>query len=266
MSLEEMKKYVIQTTPEEWFRDVKVKEGVKSPIDLNEVPDEYNFQQAHPECLLPVRDQGKCGSCWAFSASEVMEDRYCAENGNITRLSPQDFVSCDNHDHGCKGGNFDSSMSYAHQEGIVVDKCLPYTSAGGSVAPCPYSCQDHSNWNASKYFVEDYDHIEGETEATGVLYSGGSIQGGMRVYSDLMSYTSGVYKWNKQSSYLGMHAIKIVGWGIYKTPYESTKYWIVQNSWGGTWGIKGYFWLAKDKGECWIAMYLYAPTKVTHGK
>ncbi len=103
------------------------------------LPDSFDSRQQWPNCIHPIRDQGQCGSCWAFAASEVLSDRFCIKtNGNINNvLSPQDLVSCDQSDYGCQGGMLDSSWEYLVKTGIVSDECLPYTSGDGSSAECP---------------------------------------------------------------------------------------------------------------------------------
>ena len=93
------------------------------------LPTSFNARSEWPTCIHSIRDQGECGSCWAFSSAAFLEDRYCIDsNGAINvRLSPQDMVSCDFSNGGCNGGYLSPSISYLMSEGIVSEECLPYT-------------------------------------------------------------------------------------------------------------------------------------------
>jgi len=76
----------------------------------------------------------------------------------------------------------------------------------------------------------------GVSAIQGAIYSNGPIETGFTVYEDFMTYKSGIYH-HITGSMLGGHAVKIVGWGT----ENDTPYWIIQNSWGTSWGEKGYF-------------------------
>lgn len=75
----------------------------------------------------------------------------------------------------------------------------------------------------------------------------GPVEAAFYVYRDFISYKSGVYH-HTSGSFLGGHAIKIIGWGV----DGSTPYWIIANSWGTTWGINGFFWMLRGRNECGI--------------
>jgi len=89
--------------------------------------------------IHPIRDQAKCGSCWAFGATEALSDRFAiASNGTIdVVLSPQDLVECDTTDTGCYGGYLNHAWKYLTDVGAVSDECLPYTAGNGTVSQCP---------------------------------------------------------------------------------------------------------------------------------
>merc|ERR1712028_171125 len=85
----------------------------------------------------PIRDQQRCGSCWAFSASEVLSDRVAIATGKASPvLSAEDMVSCDKMDAGCQGGSLPNAWSYLTNTGIVTDTCMPYSAGGGTVPSC----------------------------------------------------------------------------------------------------------------------------------
>lgn len=236
--------------------DVENMMGIKSfiPFNINQTPyleksDEYadlpesfDARQQWPNCVHAIRNQGKCGSCWAFAASEVLSDRFCIASGEKinTVLSPQDLVSCDYLDMGCNGGNPVFSWVYLRTFGIVSDSCKPYTAGEGHV--------DHCKLFSHKCVNDDEEYKKYKAGSLPQIMSGninaikkslvehGPVETGFQVYEDFMSYKSGIYS-HSTGKLLGGHAVKIVGYGI----ENGTEYWIVANSWGESWGENGFF-------------------------
>ena len=103
--------------------------------DLRALPTDFDSRAQWKDCVFEVKNQGKCGSCWAFAASEVLSDRLCiASEGKVkANLSPQDLVSCDYLDMGCNGGIPMMSWITLRFKGITTESCMPYTSGTGSV-------------------------------------------------------------------------------------------------------------------------------------
>jgi len=205
-----------------------------------------------PNCVHPIRDQGQCGSCWAHAASEVLSDRFCiATKGQVNVvLAPQDLVSCDWIDHGCNGGILTTSWVYLWSRGIVTDQCFPYSSGSGSVEFCSpvfskQQCKD-SSVQYKKYYAKNLYWLSSIDAIKQSILSSGPVETGFSVYDDFMSYKEGIYKRSESASFLGGHAVKILGWGS----ENGTAYWIVANSWNTTWGEQGYFRIAH--GECGI--------------
>lgn len=96
------------------------------------------------------RNQEQCGSCWAFSASEVLSDRLCIATDGKTDLvlSPQYMVSCDTRNYGCDGGYLNLAWNFLVTTGIPSDACVPYTSGDGkSNGKCVVN--DDHDWNDS---------------------------------------------------------------------------------------------------------------------
>jgi cathepsin B len=100
------------------------------PSSNAEAPASFDAREKWGTCVHPIRDQAKCGSCWAFAGSETMSDRVCIASGGKTDvvLSPQDMVSCDSWNQGCNGGILSWAWSYIANTGLVSDSCFPYTS------------------------------------------------------------------------------------------------------------------------------------------
>ncbi|KAF0982414.1 hypothetical protein FDP41_011344 [Naegleria fowleri] len=235
---------------------VGIKEAAKEFKSLA-LPDNFDARQQWGKCIHPIRNQEQCGSCWAFSASEVLSDRFCiASKGAVdVVLSPQDMVSCDYNDMGCDGGNLDNAWWWLKNKGIVPDSCMPYVSGNGVTTPCPTTCNGTNVPISSKlYYAKSYQHIspwmwwKKVEEIQQDIYDNGPVQTGFSVYQDFINYKSGVYT-HQTGSFLGGHAVKIVGWGV-TNDGTNTPYWIVANSWSADWGMNGFFWIKRGNDEC----------------
>jgi len=227
-----------------------------SPVSLIQnyvAPDSFDGRTQWPSCDWAIKDQGNCGSCWAFGLSESLADRWCITYGtNGLILSAQDPVSCDKSDYGCNGGYMDLSNKYADTTGIVTWDCFPYVSGGGSVPACPTTCKNGANWNNDKHKGKSYTHPTNVNDIMAALQQG-PCDVAFTVYSDFFDYYSGVYQ-HKTGGSVGGHAVKMLGWGV----DGSTPYWICANSWGTGWaGLGGYFWILKGSNHCGIESNIY---------
>jgi len=238
--------------------DIKTLLGARIPPHTEQVlahdlslPDTFDARQKWGKCIHPIRDQGQCGSCWAFSSSEALSDRFCIAKGVDVILSPQDQVSCDRGNLGCQGGYLPQTWQYLVNTGIVTDSCFPYASGGGAVPSCPNKCKDSEDWNKVKHHAASYAHIA-SNKIQDELYNNGPAQFAFSVYEDFMNYHSGVYH-HVTGRLLGGHAVKGIGWGN-----EGGKdYWLIANSWGTSWGDHGFFKILRGKNECGIESNVY---------
>jgi len=216
--------------------------------DFVNVPSGFDSRKQWSGCIHPIRNQEQCGSCWAFSASEVLSDRFCiSEQVNVV-LSPQWLVSCDSKNLGCQGGNLPLVWQYMQSNGIPKDSCDPYVSGGGDshTGSCTDQCSNQQFYKATS--IGGFSSVN---DAKMNIMQHGPVQTGFTVYQDFMSYKSGIYE-HTWGSELGGHAVKIVGWGV----QSGTEYWIVANSWGASWGMDGFFWIANN--QCGISDDIYA--------
>ncbi|KAG2379460.1 hypothetical protein C9374_006577 [Naegleria lovaniensis] len=224
-------------------------------VKMDALPDAYNAANdsnyAMCQQLHRIRNQEQCGSCWAFSISEMVADRFCIGTGGKinTIMSPQWMVSCDTADNGCNGGEFPSAFQFVETTGLVSDGCVPYQSGNGFVPPCPNSCVNgedintrYRTKNSRNFDVSDMKSVQASILAKGPVISG------FKVYRDFYNYRSGVYK-HVAGGLVGGHAIKVVGWGVTQS---NLPYWIVANSWSEEWGMNGYFWILRGTNECSI--------------
>ena len=203
-------------------------------------PDNFDTRVQFGDCVHPIRDQKKCGSCWAFGSSEALSDRFCiASKGAVdVILSPEDLVSCDHSNSGCNGGWIGNAFEYFESTGIVEDSVFPYTAS-------EQTCPDKTKLKTFKCTPGSIIHLDKPEEIKSALVQGGPLATRFDVYSDFMSYKGGIYQ-HVTGSRNGGHAVKLVGYGV----EGGVNYWIIANSWGPAWGENGFFRIAWN--ECGI--------------
>ncbi|KAL0221318.1 hypothetical protein RCL1_001172 [Eukaryota sp. TZLM3-RCL] len=222
------------------------------------LPDNYNIKDKTPNCAAHVpRDQGRCGSCWAFGASQPLAQRYCAAGHNVV-LSPQYIVSCDKSNMACNGGWLDKVWNFLKKTGTPVDSCMPYTSGSAGVVPaCPTKCTDGSEIKHYKS-ADAYRVSSSESAIMNEIYNYGAAEVAFNVYGDFFNYRSGIYH-HVSGSLQGGHAVTLTGWGV----ENGVKYWICQNSWGSSWGESGFFRIRRGSNECGIESMVTAGKPAT---
>jgi cathepsin B len=230
-----------------------------------------------------VRDQASCGSCWAFGAVESMTDRICIHSNGQQKphISAEDLLTCCGFTcgQGCDGGYPSSAWSYWVHTGIVTggqynsnQGCQPYTipkcdhhTTGGQYPPCgdivpTPSCKRscisgyNNTYTGDKHRGSKSYGIPGSADAIATeIMNNGPVEAAFTVYSDFLTYKSGVYQ-HTTGQPLGGHAIKIIGWGV----DSGVDYWWVANSWNNDWGDNGFFKIKKGTDECGIESQVVA--------
>ena len=255
--------------------------NINEKIDL---PENFSAIERWPECaeiISHIRDQGNCGSCWAFGAAETISDRICIHSNakhKVLISSDQLVTCCTSCGNGCNGGDIAIPFQYWFTVGLVTGgdyhdntTCKPYEiepcehHVKGKLKPCGKThtytpacvkkCVDTYNktFEQDKYYGEKFYYVEGEQGIKEEIYKYGPVEGAFAVYQDFTFYKSGVYKHIK-GRFLGGHAIKIIGWGV----ENGTPYWLCANSWNTDWGDKGYFKILRGSSECDIEEYATA--------
>jgi C1A family cysteine protease len=189
----------------------------------------------------PVKDQGYCGSCWAFAAAEQIESDSMRLLGDSTRLSPQQLVSCDKVDGGCAGGRQESAYGYVQRAGgIEKESDYPYSSNtyNGNDGTCTAS--------SNKYYttVTGYNTVKGENSMASYVRSTGPLSIGVDA-TNWNSYQGGIMSSCGKSL---NHAVQAVG-----VDTSSGGYWKVRNSWSSSFGEAGFIRLAYGQDTCGLA-------------
>jgi len=198
--------------------------------------------------VTEVKNQAHCGSCWAFSATGSMEGAHFKSSGKLVSLSEQNLVDCSRKEHnlGCMGGLMDNAFKYViDNHGIDTEASYPYNATTGKT--CKFN---NSSIGATISSFKDIPK-NSEMDLQKASATVGPISVGIDAHlPSFHFYKSGVYHDKKCSSVHLDHGVLVVGYGVEK----GKEYWLVKNSWGATWGEKGYIKMARNKkNACGIA-------------
>jgi len=202
-----------------------------------------------------VKDQGYCGSCWAFSSVSQLESD-SIRHGYLTtddKLSEQQLVSCDDYDSGCDGGNPEYAYYYIYSAGgIETNASYPYTSYWDDDGTCTVESSKFVVSVTAYYVLSDEDAMMTHIKNTGPI----SVCVDASTWS---SYTSGVLSTCGDSV---DHCVQAVGlkYSDSDDDDKANNYWVIRNSWGTDWGLSGYIYLKSGQNTCDIT---YLPTYVT---
>jgi cathepsin F len=232
-------------------------QGVLAPhMDESAAPASWDWRTK--KVVTPVKDQGQCGSCWAFSTTGSIESAYAIKGHPLTQFSEQEIVDCSQAccmvetynvcNQGCDGGwpwsAFFDIMSW---KGLEKESVYPYTgqdgtcqrSASKTMAPIKnYTCVTKPDGSGAD-----------ETQMAAFVAANGPVS--VALNADLlMDYTSGIIT-DPDDTCDGTsldHAVLVVGYGT----ESGTPFWIVKNSWNSDWGEQGYFRMQKGASVCGI--------------
>ncbi|CAH8490511.1 unnamed protein product [Schistosoma margrebowiei] len=195
--------------------------------------------------VTPVKDQGMCGSCWAFSTTGSIEGQFAKIYKKSISLSEQQLIDCSYlyGNHGCHGGTMDQSFNYLKKYPIESEFDYPYKGVKSS-------CHFH----LSKGIIKIKKFIDLPTKNEKILqkavYHYGPISVAIDASFDFVLYKSGIYESKYCSSSLLNHAVLVIGYGT----EHNKDYWLIKNSWSDKWGMNGYIKLRRNKHNmCGIA-------------
>jgi cathepsin L len=212
---------------------------------VSELPASVDWRDAG--IVTPVKDQGHCGSCWAFAATAVLESHVAKESGLLFSLSPQQISSCSpNPEHcggtgGCEGATAEIGFDYAaSSSGLYQEFQYPYNSYYGEDA----ECMDYANPVAA---IDGYVKLaeNNYTALMNAVANFGPIAVSVDA-SDWSSYEGGIFDGCNSVQPDINHAVTLVGYGECEV---HGKYWLIRNSWSPAWGESGYMKLRRDDGD-----------------
>ena len=209
----------------------------------------------------PVKDQGQCGSCWAFSVTETVESAYSIKHKTTSPiLSVQQVVDCDGNDAGCNGGDPYQAYNYVIGAGLQTAASYPYVSGlTGYQYQCGYSPasvvarQVKTVLPISQCARSDFATCNGQIAKEPALTSMVATYGpvGVVVNASSWQYYKGGVVAGCPGGLLSLdHATQISGYSL--DPSNGPSYWVVRNSWGSGWGEGGYIRLAMGVNACGV--------------
>ena len=212
--------------------------------NVSELPDSVDWRSEG--LVTDVKDQGPCGSCWAFSAIATLEGQHAKKSKKLVSLSEENIVNCANNfgNFGCDGGWPNAGLSYIkYNNGVDTEKSYPYNTMDGN---CTFNKSDIGATVNSVVNISSNNY----TALMNALANVGPISVAIDAEFDFQFYKNGIFESSDCDNSTLNHAVTAVGYGI--SP-NGKRYYIIKNSWGTDWGMNGYIYFSRDiKNMCGI--------------
>ena len=215
-----------------------------NPVPTPTLPKKWDWREQGG--VTPVKDQGNCGSCWAFATVGPLESAIKIKTGQNVDLSEQWLVSCNRDGWGCNGGwwahDYHAGLiGKCGGTGAVLEENFPYVAYDQPCSgpyPHNYLLVDGDGDGYSWEFIGDEGSIPSVEKIKQAIYTHGPVSSTVYVDSAFHMYTGGVF--NGDGDGPVNHGVVIVGWDDTK---GKNGVWILKNSWGTGWGENGYMYI-----------------------
>jgi cathepsin L len=194
--------------------------------------------------VTPVKDQGQCGSCWAFSTTGGMEGAWQIASGSLTSMSEQQLVDCSTQNSGCNGGSMELAFNFAGTVNVATEASYPYTARDGT-------CKSTGTTAIPRGGVTGYKSVGQSSDSLKSALQTGPVS--VAIEADQMAfqlYSGGVLKSGCGTNL--DHGVLAVGYTA-----DAFK---VKNSWGSSWGENGYLQISTSGNTCGIHSDASYPT------
>lgn len=213
-----------------------------------DLPNNFDWRDRRPSVVTSVKNQGSCGSCWAFATSEVLESAVAIATGSLFELSPQQLTSCTPNPKqcggsgGCTGATAQLAFNYTVEAGITSLWTWPYTSGLGWGNGDCFKMKGRKKPVAGITGYHQVPQNDAEALMRAVLVNPVAVS---VAASNWRLYDTGIFDGCSTERPIINHAVVLMGYG----EDDGNHYWLVRNSWGLSWGEVGYIRLQRFPGN-----------------